>query len=270
MVGPINRCRGSKSPMAIAVTCSGCNTRWQVRDELAGSKVQCPKCDTPIAVGNRQPSTRSSPRTTSQSRVGSTSPSDLSSTRFQNCPQCGKQLSSPEEKCGHCGGVSHDPWQRVADALSAVKAQKSIAFGEPEAASEQNSPNRAETPTASHVRHSSVTDVGYRVDIAARTIRWPAICACCSQPTDTSVEVSSTKEKGVQVVRRHTKSWQVPYCHDCLSHVKAFVELNEFLKRPTDWVGSGVHGLLWCCDDRFLHLGSCHQYRRETDPGSEG
>jgi predicted Zn finger-like uncharacterized protein len=41
--------------MPITVACSSCNTKLRVRDELAGRKVKCPKCDSVIEVSSDQP-----------------------------------------------------------------------------------------------------------------------------------------------------------------------------------------------------------------------
>lgn len=68
----------------------------------------------------------------------------------------------------------------------------------------------------------------YCVEISARIIRWPDICACCSRPADTAIEISSTRTTGKRVIRTQTKSWQVPYCKRCLSHIRAAKDLRAF------------------------------------------
>lgn len=51
------------------------------------------------------------------------------------------------------------------------------------------------------------------VKISARIIQWPRLCVCCGREPDTSISVTSTRNRGEQ------KSWQVPYCSGCLEHV---------------------------------------------------
>src|SRR5262249_6419670 len=68
----------------------------------------------------------------------------------------------------------------------------------------------------------------YCVQISARIIHWPISCPCCGRPADTAVKISSTRTTGVEVIRTQTKSWDVPYCNRCLSHVHAAKELEMF------------------------------------------
>lgn len=68
----------------------------------------------------------------------------------------------------------------------------------------------------------------YCVQISARIIRWPGICACCGHSADTNIEISSTRTTGKRVIRTQTKSWEVPYCSRCLSHIRAARELRSF------------------------------------------
>src|SRR5690349_11405044 len=66
------------------------------------------------------------------------------------------------------------------------------------------------------------------VRISAHIIHWPALCACCCRPADTSVEVSSTRVTGKRVIRTQTKGWKVPYCTRCLDHIDAARALRGF------------------------------------------
>src|SRR5205085_4176030 len=68
----------------------------------------------------------------------------------------------------------------------------------------------------------------YCVQISARIIRWPGICACCGRHADTAIEISSTRTTGKRVIRTQTKSWEVPYCHRCVRHIRAAKELRAF------------------------------------------
>jgi len=68
----------------------------------------------------------------------------------------------------------------------------------------------------------------YRVQISARIINWPRICACCCGSSDTYIQVTSSRVKGVRVVRTQTSSWDVPYCGNCVRHVDLGERLREF------------------------------------------
>jgi len=66
------------------------------------------------------------------------------------------------------------------------------------------------------------------IEISARIIRWPPLCACCCRVADTSIEVSHTRSSGVKVVRHQTKSWDIPYCAKCFDHIDAARALWRF------------------------------------------
>ena len=59
-----------------------------------------------------------------------------------------------------------------------------------------------------------------RIDVSARTIRFPSNCCCCGGYADTEVEVSNTRYTGKRVVRSTTKGWHIPYCRRCTEHVR--------------------------------------------------
>ena len=59
-----------------------------------------------------------------------------------------------------------------------------------------------------------------RVDVSARTIRFPSNCCCCGGYADTEVEVSDTRYTGKRVIRSTTKGWHIPYCRRCTEHVR--------------------------------------------------
>ena len=58
-----------------------------------------------------------------------------------------------------------------------------------------------------------------RVDVSAKIIRFPRVCACCTCPADTEIAVSASRSSGERVVRTRTKTWAFPYCQGCLAHV---------------------------------------------------
>jgi len=66
----------------------------------------------------------------------------------------------------------------------------------------------------------------YSVQISARIITWPRICACCCQAADTTAQITSTRTTGVEVIHKQTKGWSVPYCRRCLDHIDAAADLR--------------------------------------------
>jgi hypothetical protein len=68
----------------------------------------------------------------------------------------------------------------------------------------------------------------YCVQISARIIRWPSVCACCTQRADANVEISSTRITGKKVIHTQTKAWAIPYCRRCLVHIQAAKDLKSF------------------------------------------
>ena len=59
------------------------------------------------------------------------------------------------------------------------------------------------------------------LQISAKIIIWPAHCACCCGPANSSISIGHTRTKGVKVIKEESKSWQVPYCTNCLAHFEA-------------------------------------------------
>ncbi|NCO33299.1 MAG: serine/threonine protein kinase [Armatimonadetes bacterium] len=60
------------------------------------------------------------------------------------------------------------------------------------------------------------------VQVSAHLITWPGRCACCYEPSDAHLRVSYTRTTGVRVVRHDTRSWDVPYCGNCLQHIQLY------------------------------------------------
>lgn len=67
-----------------------------------------------------------------------------------------------------------------------------------------------------------------KVEISAKVISWPKVCACCCRDSDTHIVVSHTRVTGERVIRSQTKSWEVPYCQKCLGHINVSHELQRF------------------------------------------
>jgi hypothetical protein len=60
------------------------------------------------------------------------------------------------------------------------------------------------------------------VQISARTIAFPPLCACCCAPAQTNWTIVATRTTGVRVVRHHSQSWAFPYCTGCAAHASAW------------------------------------------------
>jgi hypothetical protein len=63
--------------------------------------------------------------------------------------------------------------------------------------------------------------MGVRIEISARLIRWPPVCACCLGRSNDVLRATSTRVTGKRVVRTDSRSWNVPYCSACLDHIDA-------------------------------------------------
>jgi hypothetical protein len=70
--------------------------------------------------------------------------------------------------------------------------------------------------------------MSFEIRVSARIIKWPAICPCCSAPSDTNVEISHVRVRGVNDVRKDQRSWSISYCRSCLDHIEAFAALHSF------------------------------------------
>jgi hypothetical protein len=69
------------------------------------------------------------------------------------------------------------------------------------------------------------------VQISGQTIKWPGICACCCRIADDSLALRGKKAPGKKGSPSHSKDWAVPYCHRCLTHIKAAQGLRAFSMR---------------------------------------
>lgn len=63
--------------------------------------------------------------------------------------------------------------------------------------------------------------MGVRVQISARLIRWPQMCACCLGRADDVYKTTHARVTGKKVIRTDSRWWKVPYCSDCLDHMDA-------------------------------------------------
>jgi uncharacterized tellurite resistance protein B-like protein len=57
-----------------------------------------------------------------------------------------------------------------------------------------------------------------RIDVSAKQLVMPPVCACCAASSETTQRVSATRVEGKRVIRTQTSSWDVPYCSPCCEH----------------------------------------------------
>jgi len=62
---------------------------------------------------------------------------------------------------------------------------------------------------------------GMQVEVSARKLDVPPVCACCCEAATDQLPVSSSRTKGKRVVRTETVVWHFPYCAHCLRHLQA-------------------------------------------------
>jgi hypothetical protein len=77
----------------------------------------------------------------------------------------------------------------------------------------------------------------YQISVSARLLSWPKCCACCGWASNTTHQAAFTRTTGKRVIRHDTRSWNVPYCRSCLSHVAAAGRARVLLSLA---VGVGV------------------------------
>jgi serine/threonine protein kinase len=62
------------------------------------------------------------------------------------------------------------------------------------------------------------------VVVAGERLRWPDRCACCLEPADSTLLVEHTGGDGPFYLFDETRGWDVPYCSQCLEHVRLVAE----------------------------------------------
>jgi hypothetical protein len=60
-----------------------------------------------------------------------------------------------------------------------------------------------------------------RIDVSGHSFVFPNRCACCSGTPSTSLPISASRSTGKRVVHTKTNVWDIPYCAQCIAHVKA-------------------------------------------------
>jgi len=68
-------------------------------------------------------------------------------------------------------------------------------------------------------RHPVPYEGPYDVEVTGETLRWPPYCACCFEPADAAYHVEYTAG-GFLGLFQETRGWDVPYCSQCLEHVR--------------------------------------------------
>src|SRR5262249_27685964 len=57
-----------------------------------------------------------------------------------------------------------------------------------------------------------------RVAFSARALKFPPICSCCGDPSNSVFVANATRTTGKRVVHHQTHSWEMPWCAECSSH----------------------------------------------------
>jgi predicted Ser/Thr protein kinase len=64
----------------------------------------------------------------------------------------------------------------------------------------------------------------HTVVVAGERLRWPNRCACCFEPSDATFLAEHTGGDGPFFLFEETRGWDVPYCSQCLEHVRLAAE----------------------------------------------
>ncbi len=58
-----------------------------------------------------------------------------------------------------------------------------------------------------------------RVQLSARSLVMPQVCACCAGTADRELPVAARRTTGKRKVKVETRTWMFPYCSACIGHV---------------------------------------------------
>jgi predicted Zn finger-like uncharacterized protein len=84
--------------MSIAIQCPGCQATLRVKDELAGRKVKCPRCEASVPVPADEPAEE-------EITEAKPAPKREAQEDTKKCPECGKRIAIDARKCRYCKAV---------------------------------------------------------------------------------------------------------------------------------------------------------------------
>ena len=67
-----------------------------------------------------------------------------------------------------------------------------------------------------------------RIAVSAKQLDMPPLCACCGEPSSTTIRVSATRVQGKRVVRTKTSAWSFPFCMRCGEHDREWPAASGF------------------------------------------
>ncbi len=77
----------------------------------------------------------------------------------------------------------------------------------------------------------------HKVRISSGVVRWPPMCACCMAPADGTDETAIPGQSHRTAAQSASgPRWQVPYCQDCLAHLRQ----SQSAGPPPWWVNTLV------------------------------
>ncbi len=60
-----------------------------------------------------------------------------------------------------------------------------------------------------------------QIEVSGRQFIFPSVCACCGAESETTLTVAANKSTGKKKVKSETRTWEFPYCNNCIEHIKA-------------------------------------------------
>ncbi len=70
----------------------------------------------------------------------------------------------------------------------------------------------------------------YHVQISARFLSWPQVCACCEANAEELLDAAASKSRGRRVVTTVTRSWKIPHCSRCSEHIRSHQMAREIFQ----------------------------------------
>jgi hypothetical protein len=111
-----------------------------------------------------------------------------------------------------------------------------------------------------------------RVDVSGQRFVFPSECACCGATPDSALTISASRSRGSKVVHTETKSWDVPYCTDCIEHLRASQAAGSFARLFTFLsvllgvlIGFGVNPYLGAAIGILAVVGTVMVYGKKRD-----